>query len=144
MSENFEKLELTPRNVYRIMKECQKTDTTKNVVKTNFYTQEAGKKAPFLEFDREKLNEYRQTIGYLVGQLHAIHTHHETMLPSYGAMDYKGNDWTKGDNMALFSFFYLATVTSQLPHFDKGNKGGVASPIGLFKIKPTFWPPEEE
>lgn len=36
MSENFEKLELTPRNVYRIMKECQKTDTTKKSLKQIF------------------------------------------------------------------------------------------------------------
>lgn len=138
----LEKLELSRRNIYLIMNACKKTDATKKVVKTNFYTVEAGREAPFLEFDREKLNEYGQTIGYLVGQLHAIHTNKETMIPSYGTMDYKGNDWTNGDNMALFSFFYLATATANLPYFDKENKGGVASPIGLFKFKPTFWPPE--
>lgn len=138
----LEKLELTPRNVYRIMKECQKTDTTKKVVKTNFYTDEAGKEAPLLEFDGEKLVEYMETISYLVGQLHAIHTDKESMIPSYGTMDYKGNDWTKDDNVALFAFFYLATAVGALPRFDKGRNGNVASPIGLFNIKPTYWPPE--
>lgn len=142
--EGLEKLELNRRNIYLIMNACRKTDATKNVVKTNFYTEDAGKKAPFLEFDREKLNEYGQTIGYLVGQLHAIHTDKESMIPSYGTMDYKGNDWTEGDNMALFSFFYLSTAVGALPRFDKGRNGNVASPIGLFKFKPTFWPPEEE
>lgn len=98
-------MELTPRNIYRIMKECKKSDSTKRVITANFYATALRDKAPTLELDKEKLDEYENTIRYMVGQLHAIHTNKETMLPSYGAIDYKGRDWTKGDNMALFSFF---------------------------------------
>lgn len=143
--EGLEKLELTPRNIYRIMQECKKTDATKNVIKTNFYSPDAGKTAPKLEFDKEKLDEYENTIRYMVGQLHAIHTNKETMLPSYGAIDYKGRDWTNRDNLALFGLYYLATASLSMPPFGKGINGGVASPIGYYmNLPPTFWPPEEE
>lgn len=143
--EGVEKLELTPRNVYRIMKECQKTDATKHVIKSNFYSSTAGRKAPILEFDEEKLDEYENTIRYMAGQLMAVHRRKATMIPSYGAMDYKGRDWTNNDNMALFTLYYLATASLVLPSFEKGINDGVASPIGKsIKLRPTFWPPLPE
>lgn len=61
----LEKLELTTRNVYRIMQECRVTEATKRVLKANFYVPTAGKKAPTLELDAAKIAEYAKTIGAL-------------------------------------------------------------------------------
>lgn len=143
--EGLEKLELTPRNIYRIMQECKKTDATKHVIKSTFYSPTAGKTAAELEFDKDKLLDYRKTLQYMLGQLHAVHTHKKNLIPSYGAINYKGDDWTKKDNLALFGLFYLATGAMAMPEFEKNKQGGVVSPIGDFiELVPTFWPPEEE
>lgn len=144
--EGLEKLELTPRNVYRIMKECRATEASKRVMTTNFYSSTAGRTAPKLDLDIEKLDQYSNTIAYLLGQLLAVHLQSETMIPSYGAINYHGLDWTGGDNLALFSLYYLGTASMNMPYFEKGRNGGTTSPIGLtsLRIKPTFWPPEEE
>ena len=141
----LEKLELAPLNVLRIIKECKKTDATKHVIKSNFYSSTAGKNAPILEFDEEKLDEYENTIRYMAGQLMAVHRRKATMILSYGAMDYKGKDWTNNDTTTLFAFYYLATACPVLPPFKKGINGGVASPIGDYMdLLPTFWPPLPE
>lgn len=141
--EGLEKLELTTRNVYRIMQECRVTEATKRVLKANFYVPTAGKKTPTLELDAAKIAEYAKTIGYMLGQLHAVHTHKDSMIPAYGTMNYKGEDWTNKDNLALFSLYYLGTSSLCMPHFEMGKNGGVASPIGNYRILvPTFWPPE--
>lgn len=144
MSETFKKLELTPLNVYKLMKECKKNEMTQNVIKSTFFSKTCGKKAPILEFDKEKILENKDSIRYMFGQLHAVHAKKATMIPSYGLLNYKEENWTD-DNMALFSLYYLGTAASVFPEFEKGIHGGVASPIGEYKnLKPTFWPPEPE
>lgn len=142
VSEQFEKLELNTFNVLRLLQECKATDATKNVVSRNFYDDESRGKAPVLELDRDKLMENRETIKYLVGQLHAVHKGLEFMSLPLGLMNYKGDNWTK-ENMALYALYYLGVSALALPPFVQ-VKGGAVSPISDFNIKPTFWPPKDE
>lgn len=44
-------------------------------------------KAPTLELDAGKINEYKQTIRYMLGQPHSVHTHKDSMIPAYGTME---------------------------------------------------------
>lgn len=127
------------------MKECKKSNTTKKVRIANFYAPSLQSNIPTLEFDEEKLDMYENSIRYMIGQLHAVHTRKQTMIPSYGAMNYNGKDWTNKDNLALFSLYYLATASLCMPPFEKAKNGGVASEIGIFiNLKPTYWPPLPE
>lgn len=143
MSEAFEKLELNKLNVLRLMKECRKTDATVDVISNNFYTGPIKDKAPILDFDKEKLWAKRESIRYLLGQLHAVHAGKETMSLPYALMNYKGDNWTD-DNMALYALCYLGTASLTLPFFQP-VRDGVISPIADFKsLKPTFWPPKDE
>lgn len=144
MSDNFEKLELNEENVLRLLKDCIKTDSTRKSFSDNFYSDKLKSKAPMLEFDIDKIGEHNKSINYLLGQLHAVHTHKETMSISYGIMDYKGNNWTK-NNMALFALYYLGTASDNLPYFSQGNGGSLTVlEIQYHRLKPTFWPPQKE
>lgn len=143
MSEQFEKLELNTFNVLRLMQKCKKTNATVNVISCNFYGVDLPHKAPVLDFDKDKLLENKQTIRYLLGQLHAVHIGAKTMSLPYGLMNYKGENWAD-NNMALYALYYLGTVSFTLPLFRMGNKGAY-SPISEFKaLRPTFWPPKDE
>lgn len=143
MSDNFEKLELNEENVLRLLKACRKTDSTRKSISNNFYAGDLKSKAPTLEFDVDKVAEHKNSIRYLLGQLHAVHTHKKSMSIPYGIMDYKGNNWTK-NNMVLFALYYLGTVSFSLPHFTQGNGGAVSLIEYQPNLKPTFWPPQKE
>ena len=144
MSEAFEKLELNKLNVLKILKACKKTDATVNVISDNFYDSSLKDKAPILDFDKEKLMAKRESIRYLLGQLHAVHAGKETMSLPYALMNYKGDNWTD-DNMVLYALCYLGTASLTLPHFLPTKDGHAVSPISDFKsLKPTFWPPKDE
>lgn len=121
----LEKLELTPRNIYRIMQECKATEATRHVIKNNFYSPTARQTAPKLEFDKEKFLDNRSTLPYMLGQLHAVHTHKQNLIPSYGAINYKGDDWANKDNLALFGLFYLATGAMAMPFLKKTSREGL-------------------
>ena len=143
MSEGFEKLELNKRNVLLLLNKCKKTDATVNVIKCNFYKGEIRSKAPVLEFDKDQLVAHEESIRYLLGQLHAVHTGRKTMSLPYGLMNYKGENWTD-DNMALYALYYLGTASFELPLFQE-TPNGAASPISEYKtLQPTFWPPKED
>lgn len=140
---SFEKLELNTVNVLRLLKECKKTSSTTNAISCNFYDSSLKNKAPILDFDKDKLIQHEETIRYLLGQLHAVHTNKKTMSLPYGLMNYKGENWTN-DNMALYALYYLGTASLELPFFQKTDKGAV-SPISEYKtLQPTFWPPKKE
>lgn len=143
MSENFEKLELTPRNVYRIMKYCKKSEQSKNVIETNFYAPGVEKKAPKLPFDADQLASWRPSILYLLGQLLPVHKWQATMEPTMASYDYHKKIWTEKDNLALFSLFYLGVATGCMPPFEQNTEGKLVSSIGTAKeLKPTFSPSE--
>lgn len=143
MSENFEKLELTPRNVYRIMKCCKKSERSKNVIETNFYAPGVEKKAPKLPFDADQLASWRPSILYLLGQLLPVHKWQATMEPAMASYNYHKKDWTEKDNLALFSLFYLGVATGCMPPFEQNTEGKSVSSIGTAKeLKPTFSPSE--
>ena len=143
MCDEFEKLELNEENVLRILKDCRKTDATRKVISNNFCSGELRDKYPTLDFDVDKLAEHKKSIRYMLGQLHAVHTHKKSMSIPYGIMNYKGDNWTR-NNMALFALYYLGTVSFSLPHFLPGNGGAVSLIEYQYNLKPTFWPPKEE
>lgn len=87
--------------------------------------------------------QHRESIRYLLGQLHAVHLNRKTMSVPYGLMNYKGENWTK-ENVALYALYYLGVASLTLPDFIPAN-GGAVSPIADLKsLKPTFWPPKKE
>lgn len=61
----------------------------------------------------------------MLGQLHAVHTHKQNLIPSYGAINYKGDDWANKDNLALFGLFYLATGAMAMPFLKKTSREGL-------------------
>lgn len=143
MSGESEKLELTALNVFDVLKKCKKTEETTRYLAADLYSSGAGHKAPVLKFDYYKIEEYSETIKYMLCQLHAVHTGKRFLTPSYGLLNYRGENWTQ-DSLALFSLYYLGVASGYLPKFDKNIQGGVASPIGEVKsLRPTFWPPKE-
>ena len=113
------------------------------MIKCNFYKGELRNKAPLLEFDRDQLEKHEESIRYLLGQLHAVHSGRKTMSLVYGLMNYRGENWTD-NNMALYGLYYLGTASFELPLF-QAVENGAASPICEFiTLQPTFWPPKDE
>ena len=49
------------------------------------------------------------------------------MILYYGAINYKGPDWTEKDNLALFGLYYLAVASMAMPYFEKNKLGGCAT-----------------
>lgn len=135
-------LELTKLNVYRLMQECKATENSKNKIRCSFYDEKAGKKMPVLEFDKKGIDNCRETINYMLGQLEAVHKNKQYLSVYYGLSNYHEENWTNED-LALYSLYYLGVASYTLPPFKRSEKGSFFSPIGEFrKLKPTFWPPK--
>ena len=85
--ERLKKLELTDNNVYEIYKECQQTDET-------------PKEKQWAGYDIRKLEENKDRILFLMGQLACVHQKTEKPVPIDEKLceDYRGKTWSTGGN----------------------------------------------
>ena len=138
----LEKLKLSPKTVLELLYTCRKTETTTSIKNANFYDESSRRKAPILQLDSLSLIDNCRQIRYLLGQLWAVHNHRPTLTPAEGFFDYTGNKWTD-DNRTLFALYYIATASSDLPHFIDGEKYAYSNLTKVSPwLKPTY-PPDD-
>ena len=115
-------IDLNEETVRNILNYCLATEETpaEDIISTSFIAGDFQTPIPSIQLSRSRLSEYSLTIYHLTGQLDSIHNIHKKGNVHFylndGFKKYDGSYWTQ-DKMAVFSLYYLSTVTNVLPYF---------------------------
>lgn len=111
-------LDLSEKNVKELLAYCLATSQTpkNNIRSFNFFSDECKVNIPRIQFNKDRLNEKKLAIRYLLGQFENLHTKKDLMSLSDGFKKYDGTNWTT-NKMALFSLYYLGVATQNFPSF---------------------------
>ena len=111
-------IDLNEENIRSIFSDCIATEQTpvEDIISTTFIESDIQTPIPSIQLSRSCLSENSLTIAYLTGQLENVHKGKLIFHINDGLKKYDGSYWTK-DKMAVFSLYYLSTVTGVLPFF---------------------------
>ena len=111
-------IDLNEENVRRIFCNCIATEQTpvEDIISTTFIKSDFQTPIPSIQLSRSCLSENFLTLCYLTGQLENMHKRNLAFHVNDGLKKYDGSYWTQ-DKMAVFSLYYLSTVTGVLPYF---------------------------
>lgn len=156
-------IELNEENVLKIYNACLMKKTlfrflSSDLLPVKIFTKAScGKDSPEVYFSKAKIQEYRQAIEYMYGQLYEVHhgsvpeeyreayqklgmddPNAKFLSPDGGALNYKNQPWTK-DRNTLMMFYYLgvASVTI-MPFVEDVVRGQIG--VDLIDIVPTLSP----
>ena len=111
-------IDLNEENIRSIFSDCIATEQTPvdDIISTNFISSDIQTPIPSIQLSRSNLSKHALTIAYLTGQLDNIHKGNLIFRINDGFKKYDGSYWTQ-DKMAVFSLYYLSSVTGVLPFF---------------------------
>ena len=136
------KLELNQKNVMELLLKAKPSQKTQSITRANFYAKESSRQAPILPLDKDVILSHSYLVRYWLGQIQDLHHQHPVLKPEAGIINYKGQPWTN-DYRPLFSLYYLATATHQMPFFEDGRNGSEARRLDIFYktgLRPTYSP----
>ena len=137
--EGFHPLELNQDNVQAIFNRCLATKDTPN---SDIYLCKLFKKSMGYEkedtpiaFIKSRIEENKQNVLYLLGQLKSVHDGSRMITASESIFKYDGKKWTT-DNTAIGELYYLARTSNYISPFIQATNRANTEP----SVKPTLSP----
>lgn len=111
-------IDLNEENIRSIFSDCIATEQTPadDIISTNFIASDIQTPIPNIQLSRSTVNKNYLKLLYLTGQLDNVHKRNLAFRINDGFKKYDGSYWTQ-DKMAVFSLYYLSSVTNVLPYF---------------------------
>ena len=118
-----EMLDLNEESVQNLFSYCvvAQGDSSENTCCVSFISPACQLPFPPVYFYRHKLEEIKNTVAFLLGQLLVVHLRNDRFPIGYGFLKYDKTRWTE-NKFALFSLCYLAVGAGLLPPFEPAEK----------------------